>query len=74
MNIAYAILTEGWTPKMREDFDLELGTIEDRLKHRESQQDRSARAAAASLGQNVDAMVDRAWRARQRALAMKDAS
>ena len=69
MNIAYAILTDGWTMAMREEFDAELGTTADKAKRRDEEQDRSARQTAATLGTNVDDMVERAWQARQRALA-----
>lgn len=74
MNIAYGLITAGWTMAMREEFDAELGTSADKAQRREQEQDRSARQTAATLGQNVDDMVERAWRARQRALAEQEAA
>lgn len=55
---------------MRAAFDAELATSEERALRREEQMDRDARRSAAMLGQNVDKMLERAWIARQQALAV----
>lgn len=70
MNIAYTLITEGWTSEMRAEFDAALATAEERSKRRAEQMDRDARRTAAMLGQNVDEMVVRAWRARKQAQAV----
>jgi hypothetical protein len=70
LNIAYALITEGWTNEMRLEFDAQLATAEEQAKRREEQQDRDARRSAGFLGQNVDKMLERAWAARQQALSV----
>lgn len=55
---------------MRAEFDLALATEEEKAKSRAEAQDRDARRSAAMLGQNVDKMLERAWKARQQALAV----
>jgi hypothetical protein len=57
---------------MRAAFDAELATAEERSKRREEQMDRDARRSAAVLGQSVDKMLERAWAARQQALAVME--
>ncbi len=70
LNIAYALITDGWTNEMRAEFDAALATTEERAQRREEQMDREARRTAAFLGHNVDTMVERAWAARQQALSV----
>jgi hypothetical protein len=70
LHVAYALITEGWTHAMRAEFDLALANEEEKAKARAETQDRDARRSASMLGQNVDKMLERAWRARQQALAV----
>lgn len=73
MNIAYTMITDGWTIEMRKEFDVALATAEDKAKANAEEQDASARRTATFLGGNVDSMIERAWNARQKALSQVNA-